>query len=211
MREPDQSEYITPPAKRPYFGLMAWGFALVIGFGALVTYQMRAGSPAELPTEWPRDVGLPFDGRRSNLVMFAHPRCPCSEASLEELKVILTRGREDLTATMCFFLPPEVPSDWTETRLIRSARQIPGLKVVLDRDGSITEKFGAITSGQVVLFDRRGQRQFAGGITGSRGHAGVNQGRVWVLALAKGELCAPGPTPVFGCALHEPAAPEGIR
>jgi hypothetical protein len=78
----------------------------------------------------------------------------------------------------------------------------------LDRDGDITEKFGAVTSGQVILFDGAGQRLFAGGITSARGHAGENQGRQMVLALAKGELCAPGATPVFGCALHEPAIGE---
>lgn len=189
-------------------GLAAWFAALLAGFGALVAYQMRAGPPAELPLTWPRDAALPFDRARSNLVMFAHPQCPCSAASLEELKVILTRSRQELRATICFFEPPDVPADWTDTRLIRSARQIPGLNVVLDRDGTVTEKFGAITSGQVVLFDGRGQRLFAGGITSARGHAGENAGRNWIIALAKGEACTPSATPVFGCDLRGPVRGE---
>jgi hypothetical protein len=191
------------PLRVRRYDVFAWVLSMAVGFGALVTYQMRAAPPAVLPAEWPHGVDLAFDARRSNLIMFAHPRCPCSDASLEELKVILTRGGKELAATICFFQPPDVPPDWTDTRLIRAARAIPGLHVVLDRDGAITAKFGAVTSGQVVLFDPQGRRLFAGGITAARGHAGENQGRAWILALAKGEVCAPGPTPVYGCALQD--------
>lgn len=136
--------------------------------------------------------------------MFAHPQCPCSAASLEELKVVLTQAGERINSTVCFF-EPEAASDWTETRLVRAAKSVSGLNVVIDRDGAITEKFGAMTSGQVVLFDSRGQRVFSGGITGARGHAGWNRGRALVLAAAKGEICSPDQTAVFGCALHDPA------
>lgn len=212
MRQEGHSDRVAAsPGRRRRLELLAWGLALAVGFGALLAYQMQAGMPAALPEKWPFDAGMPFDARRSNLVMFAHPKCPCSAASLEELKIILTRGRGALTVTVCFFHPPGVPADWAETSLTRAARKIPGLNVVLDREGTITEKFGAMTSGQIVLFDARGQRLFAGGITGSRGHAGENQGRLTVLALAKGELCAPATTPVFGCALHGPADAEDVR
>lgn len=212
MKQAGQSDYVAAsPGYRRRFDLLAWALALAVGFGALLAYQMKAGVPAALPEKWPAEAGLPFDARRSNLVMFAHPQCPCSGASLEELKIILTRGRGALAATVCFFHPPGAPADWTETSLTRAAREIPGVNVVLDRRGSITEKFGAMTSGQVVLFDALGRRLFAGGITGSRGHAGENRGRLMVLALAKGEVCAPDTTPVFGCALHEPAEREDVR
>lgn len=182
---------------------LAWALVLAGGFGWLLSYQLRAGAPAVAPDHWPAEAGLSLDPARSNLVMFAHPRCPCSEASLEELKVVLTRGREKIKATLCFFTPEGVPEDWTQTSLVRAARGIPGLNVVVDRDGAIAAKFGALTSGQILMYDGRGQRIFAGGITPARGHAGENRGRALVLALARSELCGPGPTPVFGCALQE--------
>jgi hypothetical protein len=190
------------------FAAMVWVTVLVSGFGALIQYQMRAGAPAVASSEWPRGADLKFDPLRCNLVMFAHPKCPCTNASLEELKVALTLGRGEISPTICFFDPDGVPEDWTQTSLVRAARKIPGLNVVIDQNGTIAAKFGALTSGQVLMFDGRGRRVFAGGITGSRGHAGYNRGLAFVLGLAKGDIREPQQAPVFGCALHDAAGSE---
>jgi hypothetical protein len=197
-----------PAARRFPIGAVLWATVLTLGFGSILSYQMRAGPAATAGETWPGTARLPFDRHRSNLVLFAHPHCPCSAASLEELKIVLTEAEGKIYPTICFFAPPGVPADWTETKLMRAARAIPGMNVVVDRDGSITEKFGAMTSGQVLLFDAQGRRLFAGGITGARGHAGWNRGRAWLVALARGEACVPEGIPVFGCALHDRAAAE---
>jgi len=188
-------------------GLLVWVLILGCGFGGLISYQMRAGTAAVAPGAWPACGDLPFDSQRYNLVMFAHPQCPCSDASLEELKIVLTQSHGEIKSTVCFFDPDGAPADWEQTSLVQAAKSIPGLSVVMDQKGTITEKFGAMTSGQVLMFDRRGNRVFAGGITGARGHAGDNRGRTLVLALAKGELCADAQTSVFGCALHDATGP----
>jgi hypothetical protein len=182
---------------------MTWGLLLTLGFGFLASYQARAGVPAKAPDAWPAAAGLPFDGQRQNLVMFAHPKCPCSDASLEELKIALTQARAGIRATVCFVLPAGLPAEWADTGLFRNAQQIPGLHVVVDRDGVLARNFGAMTSGQVLLFDGEGRRLFSGGITGARGEAGPNRGRLLLVALARGERREPARTPVFGCALHE--------
>jgi hypothetical protein len=104
-----------------------------------------------------------------------------------------------------------VSADWAQTSLVRAARDIPGLNVIVDRNGSIAEKFGALTSGQVLMFDHRGRRVFAGGITGSRGHAGDNRGLTLVLALANGGITDSSQTPVFGCALHDATSPKDAK
>ena len=203
-----------PPSPHPrHFraGLAAWALALACGFGWLISYQMRAGAPADAPASWPAAAALPLDPQRCNLVMFAHPKCPCSGASLEELKIVLTQGRGEIRSTLCFFDPEGAPADWAQTSLVREASGIPGLNVVIDRNGAIAEKFGAMTSGQVLMFDGQGRRVFSGGITGARGHAGDNRGRNLVLALANGEACESAQTPVFGCALHDAADPGKAR
>lgn len=41
----------------------------------------------------------------------------------------------------------------------------------------IVRRFGAYTSGQVMLYDTDRRLAFNGGITGSRGHEGNNKGR----------------------------------
>jgi len=187
--------------------VFVWMLGLAAGFGGLMAYQTRAGVAAVSPTEWPSGTDLPFDARRFNLVLFAHPKCPCTRATLDELEVVLNRRREKIRATLCVFDPAGVPPDWAETSLVRMARGMPGVNVVVDRNGSMAAKFGAMTSGQVVMFDREGRRVFSGGITGSRGEAGENLGRNFLLALAGGEICGAAPTAVYGCALHEESEP----
>lgn len=193
-----------PPRQRVPIGVGAWALALLLGFGSLLSYQMRAGPAASSSGHWPLDATLPFDSHRYNLVMFAHPRCPCSAASLEELQVALVQARGKINAIVCFFAPPDEATNWTETSLMRTARAIPGVHVVVDRDGAATDRFGAMTSGQVLLFDSEGRRVFSGGITGARGHAGWNRGRALVVAAAQGEFCASDHAPVYGCTLHDP-------
>jgi hypothetical protein len=192
-------------------GSVLWLLLLIGGFSGLVSYQMRAGTPAVAPDSWPHEAGVPFDSQRCNLVMFAHPKCPCTEASLEELKIVLTQGGEEINSTICFFDPAGVPADWMETRLVRAAKEIPGLNLVVDQAGTIAARFGVMTSGQILMFNGQGQKIFAGGITSARGHAGLNRGRTVVLALARGEVCASPLTPVYGCELHDGADPKEAR
>jgi len=198
------------PSVGPLLALALWSLAIGAGFRGLVEYELRAGAPAVAPDRWPAQAGLTFDASRRNLVMFAHPQCPCSRASVAELAAIMTRCAAQLHVTVCFFDPDEKPEAWTRSDLWRAAEAIPGVTPVVDRDARIAARFGSATSGQVFLFDRDGQRLFAGGITGARGHEGDNRGRQLVIALAQGEVCT-GTTPVFGCALQQTPAGGGAR
>lgn len=156
--------------------LFLWAFAIVAGFRVLVEYELKAGVSANAPDQWPANSTLQRDPSRSHLVMFAHPRCPCSRASMAELAMIMARCAGKLNATVCFFDPEGEPAAWTQSALWREAVVIPGVEVVPDRNRQIAAQFGSSTSGQVQLFDRTGRRTFSGGITGARGHAGENRG-----------------------------------
>lgn len=200
----EQTSLQSSPRRYGLGGLLLWVVGLSVGFGWLMSYQTRSGAAAvSLPGEWPVDSALAFDSQRTNLVIFAHPKCPCTRATLDELEIVLTQRRSEIKATLCVFDPAGVPPEWAQTSLVRRAKTIPGLTVMVDRAGTIAAKLGVKTSGQTVLFDRNGRQIFSGGITGTRGHAGENRGRNLVLALAKGEICESPITPVFGCALQE--------
>ncbi|MDB6092848.1 MAG: redB [Verrucomicrobia bacterium] len=177
---------------------------LLAGFGYLLRYEMRAGVGAPQTGSWPQGSALPFDPSHSNLVMFSHPRCPCTRASLAELEALLAQSGCEIRATLCFLAPDDDP-DWKDTPLVRKARDIPGLRVVFDRNGTLAARFGARTSGQVLVFDRAGRNVFSGGITSARGHAGDNRGSAHLLAFVRGEKTAALSTPVYGCALDDPA------
>jgi hypothetical protein len=61
-----------------------------------------------------------------------------------------------------------------------------------------------LTSGQVLVFDRRGRVSYSGGITRARGQTGANAGRAAVEAILRGGSPPYPSGPVFGCPLVDP-------
>ncbi len=137
------------------------------------------------------------------LLMFVHPRCSCSRASLRELAYIMTRARHNLTAHIFFYQPTDKPAAWSETDLWRYAQTIPFTTVHRDLNGQVAARFGALASGQVVLFRPDGHRVFFGGITAGRGHEGPNPGRNEVLRLVREGSGTTDHTAVWGCLIQE--------
>jgi len=73
--------------------------------------------------------------------------------------------------------------------------------VDFDGGGAEAKRFGAETSGAVVLYDRAGRLVFHGGITAARGHEGDSFGQQRIAALLTGARADRTDAPVFGCAL----------
>ena len=78
---------------------------------------------------------------------------------------------------------------------------IPGVRVLVDVDGREAARFGARTSGTVLVYSPHGALLFAGGITASRGHSGDNLGRDAVVTILDRGQPDRTATPVFGCPL----------
>jgi hypothetical protein len=181
--------------------LGAAGFGLV----SLMSYDNRPGVAAEAPSMWPRESGIPRDSGRATLVMLAHPRCDCTNASLGELAELLARVAMRPRTYVVFIKPGGVANEWEKTSLWRAAERIPDVTVIRDDDGREARRFGTVTSGQMLLYDLHGHLVFSGGTTGGRGKSGDNAGRATLLALLNGERRTRRTTPVFGCALVGPA------
>jgi hypothetical protein len=171
------------------------------GFVVLSDYQNASGSAGAVPSDWPPHALVKLDHKRNNLVMFVHPQCPCTRASIEELNRILARSRNSVSAQVWFFKPAGFSAEWTQSSLWRSATAIPGVAVHEDADGAQARLFGAETSGYVVFYDARGRLQFRGGITAGRGHAGDNAGEDAIVSLLAGHDAGLRQTPVYGCSL----------
>jgi hypothetical protein len=103
----------------------------------------------------------------------------------------MARAQGSVAATVLFYRPRQFPPGWERTDLWRSAAAIPGVTVRADPEGREAQRFGAVTSGHVLLYDRAGQLLFTGGITGSRGHEGDNAGCDRVIRLLTGSPTAP--------------------
>ena len=183
-----------------------WLVATASGMALVWDYEYSPGDPATAPARWPAASRLERSPDRATLVLMAHPHCPCTRASVRELEHVMARLQGRVTAHVLVVRPRDAPDGWEQTDLWRSAADIPGVDVVRDDDGAEMGRFGALTSGQVVLYDPAGRLLFAGGITASRGHEGGNAGRDAIVALVTGTDAAPRATPVFGCALTTPAS-----
>ena len=188
------SRVLSKPAQRLAVAAgLVWLVLLAFGLKALGSFDTAAGSPAHAPLLWPSASKLvPFAD--TTVVMFLHPQCACSRASLTELNVILegTHGR----AIVVFRGHPGTSATYAR------AAEMPGVTRVIDEDDSEAKRFGALTSGQVVVYDGQRKLQFAGGITGSRGHLGDNMGEQTVLALLRRESVTQTGHAVFGCPLE---------
>jgi hypothetical protein len=169
-----------------------WAGLVAGGIHAMYQHETASGARLEAPAQWPAATSLVRGTPRFSIIMFVHPECPCTRASLIELEALTTRAH-DYAITIVFSAP--------DGEMWSRASRIAGAKLVADADGREARRFGAATSGHVVVYERDVLR-FAGGITGSRGHAGFNGGRRAVEQILAGDA---GETtrPVFGCAFTE--------
>jgi hypothetical protein len=181
-----------------------WIGAVALGLRALSAYENKPGTVGEVAPQWP-SARIERAKDRATLVMVAHPKCPCTEASVTELAQIMTEAQGKIAAYVLFATPKDASPDWEQTSLRNNAAAIPGVTVVTDIDGEEAAKFGGETSGHSLLFSPDGTLLFSGGITGSRGHAGDNAGESAIVSLALGSTPVRTRTLVFGCPLHDPA------
>ena len=188
-------------------GLCAvWLSAATAGAWFLASYGNAPGAIGLTPQHWPQVSRIIPPPDRPILVMFAHPQCPCTRASIAELNRLLTRCQSGLAVQVLFISPPGLPHDWTLSPLWKNAAEIPGVAVGADADGAEARRFGAESSGYVVLYDHRGKLLFNGGITSARGQAGDNAGENIIVSLVNDQGAQPGKTPVFGCGLFDKVA-----
>jgi hypothetical protein len=202
-----------------------WLLLTIAGLGKLLSYSNRPGQIGQVPSVWPLSNVIQRSVSRPTMVLFAHPKCPCTAATLDELAWIMTRCGEQLDCQVLFVRPSEEGESWVRTANWSKASQIPSVNVLIDHEGRGANLFGARTSGHAMLYDADGRLQFEGGITPSRGHRGDNGGRNRVIKLVLGDSLA-GPsaadrprqavgvasanftiesTRVFGCPLFAPS------
>jgi hypothetical protein len=187
----------------------AWLGAVSASIWAMLEFEMRPAAVARSPELWPQNSALAHSFERPTLLMFVHPHCPCSRASVDELALLATSCADELRMIVVFLKPPGFAGDWEKTDLWRSARQIPGVSLFCDDEGTETGRFRACVSGEVLVYDRQGHLMFHGGLTASRGHHGDNPGRTAIELLLAGKLTPPQQTPVFGCSLIERTSTPG--
>jgi hypothetical protein len=176
-----------------------WAAALLAILTLSLNYEFTPAPATSAPPEWPRESSL-VRGSGPTLLVFLHPCCPCSRATLNELEQVLTHLPPSGSA-YCLVSPLRVDKNFAHKPLVEMARQMTRLQVVIDSQGAESSRFGAQVSGRILLYDAAGQLQFTGGVTPSRGHSGANLGTQSLVALLTGQRAKTSATPVFGCPL----------
>ena len=186
--------------------LASWLGVLLAGFGALMFYSKAPGHPGTISSSWPERSAISQPDGRACLLMFIHPKCPCTRASVRQLERALAASPRNIDVWMVVFDPSGRGENWAKTGLVDLAEKLPGAQIFMDRDGKEIRRFGVRTSGDVLVFDREGRLAFSGGVTPSRGHEGPCDGCDAVRRLARGELPLTRQTPSYGCTILGPAS-----
>lgn len=190
--------------------VLVWVAAVAVTFLAAGRYATSQAEPGVFAPKWPAETSLSAPTDRPRLVVFLHPLCPCSRATLAELERVLDRApdRADLEFVLVWEgdAPPadeiglcEAVESLARARSARSVR--------LDLRGVEARRFGAATSGEILLYASDGSLRFHGGITRARGHAGANDGADVLVELLLERASGPAAFPVFGCPLFSAGAP----
>jgi hypothetical protein len=196
-----------PPARSRnlwiVLALCAWLLLVLGAMAELWKYKSSAGGATDAPHSFPSTSRIAHEAGVPALIMFAHPMCSCTRASLAELRVLMSEFRGKIDATVVFLTPGAGDDAWSTSDSLGLARSIDGVHVAQDVEGRESVAFGARTSGAVVLYDTEGQLLFSGGITSARGHVGDNSGVEQIRKLLRGQTREAAGAPVFGCALRD--------
>lgn len=158
---------------------------LTAGYLSWMLYESAPGQGARPPARYPEGRALP------RLLLFLHPECPCSRATLEELAQIRPQVQLEV-----------VLSRQPSAELLSRLSRFTGAELTPDPEGRQREIYQVWTSGQLIGYDAQGKLGFCGGITASRGQAGPSLGRANLLAWLNGQPVQEGS--VFGCPLVHP-------
>jgi hypothetical protein len=200
------------PRRRLFGGalVVVWIAALAFGWWKMVSYEFGTTPWNEIQYAdvWPPDSLLELAKDRPTLLVFIHPKCPCTRATLNELDRLMASLGDRLSTRPAIRLVATVPAaadeSWWDTSLVDQGQRISDREVNVDRAGQEAARFGAATSGTLMLFDKTGERRYAGGITVSRGHEGLSAGADSLRKLLVNPAGDATVMPAFGCRLCLP-------
>ncbi len=181
-----------------------WCLLAGAGLYAVNRYQSIAGEPGDPPAAWPGDSSITRNGRPA-LLLFAHPRCPCTRASLAELSRLVAECGDRVDAHVVIIMPEAVQDSWNESDSL--PQDMPRITTHRDVGRRESRLFGARTSGMCLLYDAEGRLLYRGGLTTARGQEGPGPGSDSIRSLVLGTKArAADGEPVYGCPLFERSA-----
>jgi TATA-box binding protein (TBP), component of TFIID and TFIIIB len=189
-------------SKMSLISLFLCGTLLAVGFYLFEEYNFTAGAQVAAPDRFPGSVNaIILDKQVPTLLVFAHPKCTCTTATLTELSRLKTKLGAQIAVKVFISYDPQ--DEFEGQAIERQARAIANVDVEKDLNRTVAKTFGALTSGQTMLYAPEGNLLFQGGITESRGHEGVSPGALEIARIVTGPFIKSefARMPTFGCHL----------
>jgi hypothetical protein len=176
-----------------------WTVIFFVSWSLFYSFSTTAGKHTVM-MRWPASEALPLLHDKPNILIFLHPKCSCSVASIAEFRRLVDSlsGRVHVRAILMKYQQvrsKEIPEGFA------SLFEIPEIKISRDDDGIISKSLGALTSGIVYLIDEEGLVVYQGGLTASRGHGGITAGSEFIRAWVTKRDDKTFMQKVFGCHL----------
>jgi hypothetical protein len=183
----------------------ATAVAVALGWYQLFNFSTTPGAQLAAPAHWPREIPSPsVNSHAPLLLVFVHPRCSCTPATLQQLDQILSSTHTTVQVVLVVYRSKAISQE-TSSATSEPAKylHVPA-QIVPDTNGLLARRFGAATSGEIVLYAAGGNLLFQGGLTPMRAQPGDSAGASALRnALATGATQAKVAT-VFGCPIFFP-------
>ena len=175
-----------------------WLVATAYAYSLMMRFDTRPGVAGNPLLRWPATAAVQLAKRQRTLLIFLHPKCSCSRASISQLQNLRKRFPDAFHTELVLWQPPGRSPAWNQ--LYRTdSEDLSGTETIADPGGRVAALFDAHTSGYVLLYGAAGNLEYAGGLTPARG---VNNEGPGILALERimsGSTVGVAHQPVFGC------------
>lgn len=176
-----------------------WTAGLLVALVLFTLWAAREEQKASAKSRnWPEGAPLTLDPARLTLLVFVHPQCRGTEATLQTLAHVMERCAGHANVTIMLYEDPALLAYWKGSPIKAVAESIPGATVRNDSLGEAASFFDVTTSGSALLFAPDGTLLYRGGITPGLGQVG--EGDVLQTWLLEGRGVRH--EPVFGCSLQ---------
>ena len=93
----------------------AWAVACVSVFVLLWSYANVPGAQGMLPVGWTAATELERPDDRAMLLVFAHPKCPCTRATMTAIERLQREVPSSFATRVVFYEPADADASWRQT------------------------------------------------------------------------------------------------
>src|ERR1700704_5204871 len=104
--------------------VVLWIAAVGMGARTLLRYANTPARATSPPGNWPTDTRIRSAPGHPILLVFAHPECPCTRATLAELALMIAQlgaSRDSVASYVLFSAPSTLLDGWDKSGLWQSA------------------------------------------------------------------------------------------